>query len=150
MESTIYDVGKFSQFFEWRFKSDFSRALAPFWKTLLVWSSTWLEDERRKDRRKKTNGTNHNMLPWHAWMDKNQFDWKQIETKVVPFPPFPQYIYLDSKLLCTLDSEINVAPGTFGKNIKRSPWNRHPPYHQTEDILKKKMCITLSNKERSP
>ena len=42
---------------------------------------------------KKPNGTNHNMLPWHAWMDKNQFDRKQIETKVVPFPPFPQDIH---------------------------------------------------------
>ena len=45
--------------------------------------------------------------------------------------------------LYALDSGINVAPGIFGKNIKRSPYNRHPSYNQAEDILKK-MCITLS------
>ena len=58
--------------------------------------------------------------------------------------------------LDTLDYGIDVAPGinvalgTFGKNIKNSPWNRHPQYYWTEDALKKKICITPSNKERSP
>ena len=43
-------------------------------------------------------------------------------------------------MLIALDSGIdvapgiNVAPGTFGKNIKRSPENRHPPYYQIADI----------------
>ena len=40
----------------------------------------------------------------------------------------------------TLDSGIDVAPGinvargTFGKDIKRSPESRHPPYHQIGNI----------------
>ena len=41
----------------------------------------------------------------------------------------------------TLDFGIVVAPGTFGEKIKRSPYNKHPPYHQTEDILKKKYAL---------
>ena len=52
-----------------------------------------------------------------------------------------------SRAETTLDSAIevatgiNVAPGTFGKNIKHSPLNRHPPYLQTEDILKTKYAL---------
>ena len=64
-------------------------------------------------------------------------------------PSFYKSSELNIRLLGTLGSGVDVAPGTFHKNIKRSPPNSHPPYHQIADILKK-ICITLSNKERSP
>ena len=49
----------------------------------------------------------------------------------------------------TLDSgidvapEISVAPGSFGKNIKRSPESRHPPYRKIGNILEKCMHYPL-------
>ena len=36
--------------------------------------------------------------------------------------------------LLTLDSGINVAPGTFGKNNKHSPLKKHIPLHQMIDF----------------
>ena len=38
---------------------------------------------------------------------------------------------------------INVAPGIFGKNNKRSPSNRYPPYNKIAKILKKNMHYPL-------
>ena len=46
----------------------------------------------------------------------------------------------------TLDSGINVAPETFGKNNKHSPLKKHIPLHQMIDFL----WITLFNKAVAP
>ena len=49
----------------------------------------------------------------------------------------------------TLDSGINVAPGTFGKNNKHSPLKKHIPLHQMIDFWTF-LWITLFNKDVAP
>ena len=49
----------------------------------------------------------------------------------------------------TLDSGINVAPGTFGENNKHSPLKKHIPLHQITEFLTF-LWITLFNKDVAP
>ena len=45
-----------------------------------------------------------------------------------------KFFFLTQKVLDTLDSGIDVAPGTFGKNNKHSPLKKHIPLHQMIDF----------------
>jgi hypothetical protein len=49
----------------------------------------------------------------------------------------------------TLDSGINVAPGTFGKNNTHSPLKKHIPLHQITEFGTF-LWITLLNKDVAP
>ena len=48
-----------------------------------------------------------------------------------------------------LESRIDVAPGTFGKNIKHSPLKKHIPLHKMIDF-QTFLWFTLFNKDVAP
>ena len=50
----------------------------------------------------------------------------------------------------TLESGINVAPGTFGKNNKHSTLKKHIPLHQITEFRTFFLWITLFNKDIAP